>query len=83
MADFTAADVKRLLELTGAGIVAGLVGALALTRVMASLLFGISATDFVTFFAVPLILAAVAFLATYLPAWRATQVDPVVALRDE
>src|SRR5688572_18353596 len=64
-------------------IVVGLIGAAALTRVMASLLFGISATDLVTFSAVPMILAVVAILATYLPAWRATRVDPVVALRDQ
>ena len=56
---------------------------MALTRVMASLLFGVSATDVVTFSAVPLILIAIALLASYLPARRATEVDPVVALREE
>ncbi len=71
------------MELTGAGIVAGLLGAAVLTRVMASLLFGVSATDLATFSAVPVILAAVALLATYLPARRATRVNPVVALREE
>jgi ABC-type lipoprotein release transport system permease subunit len=55
----------------------------ALTRVMASLLFGISATDALTFAIVPLLLASVAFAATVIPAWRTTRVDPVVALRDE
>jgi ABC-type antimicrobial peptide transport system permease subunit len=50
---------------------------------MASLLFGVSATDIVTFSAVSLILAAIALLATYLPARRATRVDPMVALREE
>jgi len=75
--------VRQGMELAGAGIVAGLIGAAALTRVMASLLFGVSAIDIVTFSAVPLILAATALLATYLPARRATQVDPMVALRDE
>jgi predicted permease len=76
--------VLRLgLELTGVGIVLGILGAIALTRVMASLLFGVSTTDLPTFAMVPVILAAVAALATYLPAWRATRVDPVVALRDE
>jgi ABC-type antimicrobial peptide transport system permease subunit len=75
--------LRQGMELTGAGIVTGLLGAAALTRVMASLLFGISATDFVTFSAVPLILAAIALLASYLPARRATRVDPIVALREE
>jgi predicted permease len=75
--------LRQGLELTGAGIVLGLIGAFALTRVMASLLFGVSTTDFLTFSAVPLILIASAMAASYLPALRATRVDPVVALRDE
>ena len=75
--------VRQAMELTGAGIVAGLVGAALLTRVTSTLLFGVSATDIVTFSAVPIILATIALLASYLPARRATQVDPVVALRDE
>ena len=75
--------MRQGMELAGIGIVAGVVGAVALTRVMASLLFGISATDAVTFILVPLMLAAVAFAATVIPAWRTTRVDPVVALRDE
>ena len=65
-------------------IVASLaIGAAVLTRVMASLLFGFSTTDAVTFSAVPVILAGNVLLAGYLPARRATQVDPVVALRSE
>jgi ABC-type antimicrobial peptide transport system permease subunit len=75
--------VRQGMELAGIGIVAGIIGALALTRVMASLLFGVSAVDFATFSAVPLILAAIALLATYVPAWRATQVDPMMVLREE
>jgi ABC-type antimicrobial peptide transport system permease subunit len=75
--------IRHGLELTIAGIVLGLAGALALTRVMASLLFGVSATDAVTFSAVPLLLTSIALVASYLPARRATRVDPVVALRDE
>jgi predicted permease len=75
--------IRQGMELTGAGIVIGLVGAAALTRVMASLLFGVSTTDLVTFSAVPIVLIAIALLASYLPARRATLVDPVVALREE
>jgi predicted permease len=75
--------VRQGMQLTAIGIVAGLVGAAALTRVMASLLFGVSTTDAVTFGAVPALLAAVAFAATVIPAWRATRVDPMVALRHE
>ena len=75
--------VRQGMELTGAGIVVGLIGAAVLTRVMASLLFGVSATDLVTFSIVPVILAATVALACYVPARRATRVDPVVALREE
>ena len=75
--------LRQGLELTGAGVVLGLLGAVLLTRVMASLLFGVSATDVVTFSTVPLILTATAMLATYIPALRATRVNPVTALRDE
>jgi hypothetical protein len=66
-----------------AGICLGLVGAWALTRVMESLLFGISTPDLATFAAAPVILVATAALASYVPARRAMRVDPVVALRDE
>jgi len=75
--------VRQGMALAGIGIVLGLVGAAALTRVMASLLFGTSTTDAVTFAAVPALLFVVAFAATAIPAWRATSVDPMVALRDE
>lgn len=75
--------VREGMELLAAGIVAGLVGAAIVTRVMASLLFGVSAMDAVTFALVPTILAAVAFAATAIPALRATRVDPIVALREE
>ena len=75
--------VRQGMELTAAGVVLGLLGAFALTRVMASLLFGVTATDAATFSIVPAILLAIALLASYLPARRATHVDPVVALREE
>ena len=75
--------LRRGTELTVAGVVAGLLGAVAVTRVMASLLFGVSATDVMTFAIVPVILIATALLATYIPALRATRVDPTVALREE
>jgi predicted permease len=75
--------LRQGMELAGAGVVAGLLGAVALTRVMASLLFGVSTTDVLTFAMVPFILIATAMLATYVPALRATRVDPTVALREE
>ncbi|HEY6304478.1 MAG TPA: ABC transporter permease, partial [Terriglobales bacterium] len=75
--------VRQGMQLAGIGIAVGLVGALGLTRVMNSLLFGVSTTDALTFATVPALLAAVAFAATVIPAWRATRVDPVVALREE
>jgi len=65
------------------GIALGLAGALALTRVIASLLFGIGPTDPATFAAVPALLLIVAVLATYVPARRAASIDPVSALRTE
>jgi predicted permease len=75
--------VRQGMELAVIGIAVGLVGAAGLTRVMASLLYGVTTTDAVTFGAVSALLAAVAFAATVIPAWRATRVDPMVALREE
>jgi len=75
--------VRQGMELAAVGIVIGLVGAVALTRLMASLLYGVHATDIATFSSVPVLLAAIALLAAYVPAWRATQVDPIAVLRDE
>jgi putative ABC transport system permease protein len=69
--------------LTGCGVALGWLAALGLTQLMKSLLFGISASDPLTFGSVVLLLAAVALVACYLPARRAAKVDPMVALRDE
>ena len=81
-------DILRLvlghgLLLAGTGIAIGLAAAFALTRLMATLLYHVSVTDPVTFIAGPVLFAAVALLASYLPARRAMRVDPVIALRSE
>ena len=75
--------IQRGMELTAAGLGLGLIGAVLLTRVMSSLLFGVSATDVATFTIVPMLLIVIGLAASYLPARRATLVDPVVALREE
>jgi ABC-type antimicrobial peptide transport system permease subunit len=84
----TAGQVRRLvmargLSLVVSGIVLGLLGAALLTHFMSSLLYGITATDPSTFVGVSAVLFATATAASYLPARRATRVDPLIALRAE
>jgi predicted permease len=81
-------DILRLvvgggLVLVGAGIVLGLAAAFGVARLMGNLLFGISSTDPLTFVSVPLVLATMALIASYVPALRATRLDPMRALRSE
>jgi predicted permease len=73
--------VGQGLKLVSAGVLLGLAGSLLLTRLMSSLLFGVSATDPLTLFTISLVLVGVALLASYIPARRAAKVDPLIALR--
>jgi putative ABC transport system permease protein len=77
------AVLRQGMLLTAAGVIAGITGALVLTRTIKSLLFEVSATDPVVFTAIPVLLVIVSLVACYTPARRATKVDPLVALRDE
>jgi predicted permease len=75
--------LRRGMTLAAAGVGAGLVGALIVTRLVRAILFDVSATDTVTFVVVGLFMAAVALVACLIPAWNATRVDPITALRTE
>ena len=81
-------SVERLvvaagLKLTTIGLAAGVLGALASTRLLASLLYGVSPADPVSFVAIALLVVAIAFVASYMPARHATRIDPMTALRAE
>ena len=80
-------DILRLVVRQGVtlaliGVVAGLAGAFALTRVISNLLFGVGASDPVTFVAIPLLLIFVSLIACYLPARRAARLSPTIALAE-
>jgi ABC-type antimicrobial peptide transport system permease subunit len=75
--------LRRAVLLSGAGLLIGVFGALALTRTMAGLLFEVRATDAMSFAGAAVALASTALAASLIPAWRATRVDPIVALRAE
>jgi putative ABC transport system permease protein len=72
---------RRALVMAASGVAIGIAGALAITRVLSGLLYQIRPTDAVAFLGAALLLAGLAAAASLIPAWRATRVDPIVALR--
>jgi putative ABC transport system permease protein len=74
--------LQKGIVLAGVGVVAGVILSATTASMMASLLYGVRPRDPAVFLIVPLLLLAVAVLASYIPAWRATKVDPMAALRD-
>ena len=81
--DVTTLIIMRGMSLTAVGVGVGAVASVALTRVLSSLLYNVKTTDWPTYLVVALLLAGVALVASYVPAWRATKIDPMVALRHE
>ena len=75
--------LRQGMTLAAVGLLVGIIGAIGVTRLASSLLFGVKPVDPATFGAVSLFMLGVAFLASWIPARRATQVDPLVALREE
>ena len=75
--------VRQGMTLTAIGVLLGLLGAVAASRIVVSLLYGVSRFDPITYFFVIALLAAVSGIACWLPAWRAAQVDPSITLRAE
>ena len=75
--------LRQGMTLTAIGLAVGVAAALALTRLLTKMLYGVHVTDPVTLLAVSVVLASIAFLASYIPARRASNVDPLVALRYE
>jgi predicted permease len=82
-ADVLLLVLSQGMKMTLGGVALGLLAALGLTRLLEKMLYGVSATDLVTFTVIPLLLMSVALFACFAPAWRATKVDPLVALRSE
>jgi ABC-type antimicrobial peptide transport system permease subunit len=75
--------LRQGIAVSVAGVVLGLAGSFGLTRLMGTILYGVSATDPLTFVAAPIVLLGVSSVATWLPARRAARVDPIESLRQE